>query len=144
MELLPGVCSGNAQPGDAQRWRVFVTSHFDADRQDVIPSSRPAISAESVSAASASLTVRKDLRPLFSPTSVAIIGCEPLHTQRVSSWPLHNLLLHRAPVDIYPVNPGYREIEGLVCYESIAILPAAGEASVKLPGPARGPWSIAS
>jgi acyl-CoA synthetase (NDP forming) len=66
---------------------------------------------------------RRDLSKLFRPESVALVGCEPVETQRVASWPLHNLLLHRSPVRAWPVTTRHRLIAGLACRPSLAELP---------------------
>jgi acyl-CoA synthetase (NDP forming) len=67
----------------------------------------------------------KDLRPLFNPRSIAIVGCSPISSGKLGSWPLRNLLLQESPVDIYPVNPGHRQIDGLACYPALRDVPAA-------------------
>lgn len=65
----------------------------------------------------------KDLTPLFHPRSLAIVGCSPVASDKLGSWPLRNLLLQQTPATIYPVNPGRDEIEGLRCYPNLEALP---------------------
>ncbi|HEX7097060.1 MAG TPA: CoA-binding protein, partial [Acidimicrobiales bacterium] len=65
----------------------------------------------------------KDLGPLFQPRSVAIVGCSPIESGKLGSWPLRNLLIQQSKVAIYPVNPKYREIEALRSYPSLDALP---------------------
>ncbi|GLZ08285.1 acetyl-CoA synthetase [Actinomadura sp. NBRC 104412] len=64
-----------------------------------------------------------NMRLLLRPSSVAIVGCSPVASGKLSSWPLRGLLRHRSPVDIYPVNPRYEEIDGLRAYPSLRELP---------------------
>ena len=33
---------------------------------------------------------RKDLAPLFMPRSIAIVGCSPVSSGKLGSWPVHN------------------------------------------------------
>ena len=66
---------------------------------------------------------RKDLTPLFRPRSIALVGCTPLEQDRLGSRPFRNLLRHRSPVELFPVNPRYDELEGLRCWPSLADLP---------------------
>ena len=55
----------------------------------------------------------------FNPSSVAVVGASPERTGK-------SLLLNTAAnpdVAVYPVNPKYRELEGLTCYPSVAAIP---------------------
>lgn len=68
-------------------------------------------------------SLRKSLTPLFNPRSVAIVGCAPPDAGEPNSWPLHNLLLHQAPITIYAVTRRRIAVDGVTCYESLARLP---------------------
>ncbi len=68
-----------------------------------------------------------DLRPsgidfFFHPRSIAVIGASANLT-KLSGRPLDALLRHKYPGAIYPVNPRYTDIAGLVCYPSIGDIP---------------------
>jgi acetyltransferase len=68
-----------------------------------------------------------DLHPsgiefFFSPRSIAVIGASANLT-KLSGRPLDALLRHKYPGAIYPVNPRYTDIAGLVCYPSIGDIP---------------------
>lgn len=65
----------------------------------------------------------KDLTRLFKPRSIALVGCSPTASNKLASWPLRNLLLHDAPVELYPVNPRYSEIDGIACFATLHDLP---------------------
>ena len=64
----------------------------------------------------------RDLTPLLSPRSVAIVGATP-DARRVGGRPLSFLRKFGFPGAIYPVNPKYEEIGGLRCYGSVEELP---------------------
>src|SRR5216683_169829 len=65
-----------------------------------------------------------DLRVLFEPRSVALIGAsaDPLS---ISARPLRLLRQHAYAGGLYPVNPKYDELLGLRVYPSIGAVPAA-------------------
>ena len=57
----------------------------------------------------------------FNPRGIAVIGATP-NPLKGGNAILKNLLLgYRG--GIYPVNPKYREIEGLPCYPSVGAVP---------------------
>lgn len=69
------------------------------------------------------------LRPLLAPVSIALVGA----SAREGSFglaTLRNLAHPGFAGPIYPVNPGYGEIEGRVCYPSLADIPGGVEHAV--------------
>jgi acetate---CoA ligase (ADP-forming) len=74
-----------------------------------------------------------DLRPLFSPRSIAIIGASPTAGSRGHSV-LQNLIGLGFDGTIHLVNPRYADIQGYPCYPSIGALPASVDvAAICLP-----------
>jgi acetate---CoA ligase (ADP-forming) len=70
-----------------------------------------------------------DLRPLFSPDSVAIIGASAdTHTLRGRTT--QYLIAHRYPGRIYPVTRSQQEVFGLRCYATVAELPETPDLAV--------------
>ncbi|MBX9973618.1 acetate--CoA ligase family protein [Cytobacillus firmus] len=65
----------------------------------------------------------------LNPKSIAIVGVSSDFSS-ISGKPLKNLLLHKYKGYIYPVNPKYKEIEGIPCYSSILDIP--GDVDVAL------------
>ncbi len=66
------------------------------------------------------------LEPLINPDSIAVMGA----TQREYSpgnEVMVNLLKGRYPGRLYPVNPGYQEVLGVPCFESLAAVPGTVE-----------------
>ncbi|MCM3726304.1 acetate--CoA ligase family protein [Neobacillus cucumis] len=59
-----------------------------------------------------------NLRYLFDPDSIAIIGCSP-DAKKIGGRPLDYLIKYGYQGNIYPINPNYPEIRGLQCYENI-------------------------
>ncbi|HIH75641.1 MAG TPA: acetate--CoA ligase family protein [Methanosarcina sp.] len=55
----------------------------------------------------------------FKPESIALIGASP-NPEKLSHTILESLRKMNFKGKIYPVNPGYREIEGLECYSTPA------------------------
>lgn len=66
------------------------------------------------------------LDPLLRPVSVAVVGASET-TDSMGEWSLKNLLRGGFRGDIYPVNPGYAEVQGIRCYPNIADIPASPE-----------------
>ena len=64
----------------------------------------------------------KDLQPLLSPKSIAIIGAST-DFNKINGRPLKHLLDKGYAGKIYPVNPKYPSINGLTCYPSVAAIP---------------------
>lgn len=71
----------------------------------------------------------KDLRRLFSPKAIAIVGASSDETS-ISGQPLKFLREHGYRGAIYPINPKYAEIGGLQCYPDMASLPAVPEVAL--------------
>ncbi|MGH7062833.1 MAG: acetate--CoA ligase family protein, partial [Stellaceae bacterium] len=70
-----------------------------------------------------------DLRPLFSPDSVAIVGAsEDTHGLRGRTTQF--LLAHGYPGRVYPVTRSQREVFGLKSYATVAELPEAPDLAV--------------
>jgi acetyltransferase len=65
----------------------------------------------------------KSLERFLSPRSVAIVGASP-EPHRIRGALLRLLRSNGFPGAIYPVNPTYREIDGLRCYPSVAAIGA--------------------
>jgi acyl-CoA synthetase (NDP forming) len=63
------------------------------------------------------------LDPLLRPRSVAVVGASA-RVDSLGEWSLRNLLRGEYPGKVYPVNPNYEELQGVVCYASLAELPA--------------------
>ncbi|TDK64066.1 CoA-binding protein [Bacillus salipaludis] len=59
-----------------------------------------------------------NLRYLFDPDSIAIIGCSP-DAKKIGGRPLDYLIKYDYQGKIYPINPNYPEIRGFQCYENI-------------------------
>jgi acyl-CoA synthetase (NDP forming) len=57
----------------------------------------------------------------FAPASVAVVGASPERT-KIRGALLHILRANGFPGAIYPVNPSYREIDGLACFASVAMI----------------------
>ncbi len=71
----------------------------------------------------------------FEPSSLAVVGASP---HRTGANLLANAL--RTPgLTVYPVNPGYAELDGLPCFAQVADLPAAPDLALVLVPAARVP-----
>jgi acetyltransferase len=68
--------------------------------------------------------MENDLRFLFNPRSIAIVGASDDLT-RIGGLPIKFLRQHKYTGRIFPVNPKYREIAGLPCYPSLKEIPEA-------------------
>jgi acyl-CoA synthetase (NDP forming) len=71
----------------------------------------------------------KDLEPLLSPRSIAILGASA-DLSKVNGRTLKYLLAKGYRGRIFPVNPKYPRIGDLVCYPDIASLPEAPDLAV--------------
>ena len=71
----------------------------------------------------------RNLDHLLEPASVAVFGASP-RTGSVGATVLRNLRAAGFAGPIYPVNPKYREIDGLRAYAQAAELPAAPDLAV--------------
>jgi acetate---CoA ligase (ADP-forming) len=69
-----------------------------------------------------------DLRPLFAPRSIAIIGASEKPGKRGREV-LDNLRQVGFRGAIYPVNPHYEQVGGLLCYATVGDIPAEVEAA---------------
>ena len=58
-----------------------------------------------------------DLAPLFSPSSVAVIGATPKEGH--VGYVIFSNLTRKFKGKVYPVNPKYQEINGVKCYKSV-------------------------
>ncbi|MFB3167556.1 acetate--CoA ligase family protein [Neobacillus sp. 179-C4.2 HS] len=65
---------------------------------------------------------RTNLRALFDPESIAIIGASP-DDQKIGGRPLSYLQKYRYEGKIYPINPKYKEINDLKCFPDIKSVP---------------------
>lgn len=66
--------------------------------------------------------MRNDLKPLFEPGSIAIIGCSP-DAKKIGGRPFDYLVKYGYQGKIYPVNPNYKTIRDFTCYETILSVP---------------------
>ncbi len=66
--------------------------------------------------------MRHELDPLLRPRSVAIIGASA-REDTMGAWSLSNLKRGGYDGVIYPINPGYDEVDGMPCYANLAALP---------------------
>lgn len=71
----------------------------------------------------------RDLRGLFDPKSIAIIGASDVPT-KVGSIALKNIILSGFAGKLYPVNPNVKNIEGLKFYTKVADLPEIPDLAV--------------
>jgi acyl-CoA synthetase (NDP forming) len=75
------------------------------------------------------------LKPLFYPNSIAVIGASA-DPRRISGKPIESLKAAGYPGPIYPINPKYREVQGLPAYASIEAVPGPVDlALVTVPAP---------
>jgi acyl-CoA synthetase (NDP forming) len=65
---------------------------------------------------------KADLHNLFHPRSIAIVGASD-DLARIGGLPIRFLRQHGYGGKIFPVNPKYREIAGLICYPSLNEIP---------------------
>lgn len=71
----------------------------------------------------------RDLRPLFSPTSVAVFGASRT-PGTVGNAVVHNMLAGRYTGVLYPVNPKARSVLGVPCHPDVDSLPEAPDLAV--------------
>jgi len=71
----------------------------------------------------------RSLDRFLAPQSIALIGASPERT-KIRGQLLHMLRENGFPGRLYPVNPSYREIEGLACYPSLAAIGASVDLAV--------------
>ena len=64
----------------------------------------------------------RDLSRLLSPRSIAVVGASP-KSASVAGEILRNLSKCGFSGEIYPVNPKYRDVDGIRCFPSVATLP---------------------
>jgi len=64
----------------------------------------------------------EELRPLFSPQSIAVIGASRTHL-KIGHETLLNVLVQGFHGKVYPVNPEATDIMGLRCYPSVLAIP---------------------
>jgi acyl-CoA synthetase (NDP forming) len=76
-----------------------------------------------------------DLRPLFAPRSIAIVGASP--RSNLSPTILNNLAVLGSATRCHLVNPNYAEAWGQPCYPDLASLPEVPDAVLAAVNPAR-------
>lgn len=69
------------------------------------------------------------LRPMFDPSSVAIIGASS-NPNKPSGQPLVALLKNGYKGQIYPVNPRYTAVQGIPCYPSVTEIPGTVDLAI--------------
>ncbi|WP_321797647.1 acetate--CoA ligase family protein [Caballeronia sp. J97] len=84
-------------------------------------------------------TLRLDA--LVNPRSIAIVGASVDGTS-ISGQPMRFLTQHGYRGALYPVNPKYREIAGVACYDSIAALPETPDLALILVAARRVPQML--
>lgn len=84
----------------------------------------------------------RNFQHLFRPRSVAVIGASSREGS-VGAVVLHNIVQGGFEGPVWPVNPKYREIGGLRCFDSIDALPDMPDLAVVLTPPATVPGLIA-
>ena len=62
-----------------------------------------------------------DLRPLFAPASIAVVGASPRGT--IAQTVRDNLRVMGSATRIHFVNPNYAEVDGTPCHPSLDALP---------------------
>ena len=82
-----------------------------------------------------------DLKPLFTPRSIAVVGASGETRRMGGGFVLKFLRQHGYSGSIYPVNPKYGEVEGLRCYPSLEAIPEPIDLAV-IVVPARAVESI--
>ena len=69
------------------------------------------------------------LDPLLRPRSVAVVGASA-RRDSLGEWSLKNLLRGGYTGDIYPINPNYKELQGVRCYAGFNDVPATPELAI--------------
>ena len=69
------------------------------------------------------------LDPLLRPRSVAVVGASA-RQDSLGEWSLKNLLLGGFEGDIYPVNPGSDELQGVPCYKTLGDVPVVPDLAI--------------
>jgi acetyltransferase len=64
-----------------------------------------------------------DLRPLFAPRSIAVVGASP--RSWIAETVRDNLVVMGSATRCHFVNPKYEELYGQPCYPSLDALPSA-------------------
>lgn len=72
---------------------------------------------------------RRDLRTLFAPTSVCVVGASA-DGGSISGRPARILQQHGFTGDVVLVNPKHREIDGIPCFPSIDELPSTPDTAI--------------
>ncbi len=73
---------------------------------------------------------RPDLRPLFAPRSIAVVGASAETRRMGGGFVLKFLRQHGFAGIIYPVNPKYGDVQGLRCYPSLEAIPEPVDVAV--------------
>ena len=68
------------------------------------------------------MQAKSDFGRLFRPRAVAIAGASG-NPARIGGQPLHSLTQFGYAGGVYPVNPKYFELNGVICYPSLAAVP---------------------
>ena len=81
------------------------------------------------------MTAQKDLKLLFNPKSVAVVGASQ-EPQKLGAIVLKNIVESEFTGKIYPVNPNYELVTDLKCYKSLADLPESPDLAIlAIPAP---------
>jgi acyl-CoA synthetase (NDP forming) len=76
-----------------------------------------------------------DLRPLFAPTSIAVVGASP--RSWIAETVRDNLLVMGSETRCHFVNPKYEELHGQACYPSLEALPERPDIAIVALNPLR-------
>ena len=76
-----------------------------------------------------------DLRPLFAPKSVAVVGASP--RSWIAGTVRDNLRVMNSETRVLFVNPKYEELHGQPCYPSLDALPEVPDVAVVALNPLR-------
>ncbi|MEW6723094.1 MAG: CoA-binding protein [Candidatus Micrarchaeota archaeon] len=71
----------------------------------------------------------QNLKKIFSPSSIAIIGASPT-PNKIGNVLIKNMLETKFPGRVYPVNPKYPEILGLKCYGKASDIPGSVDCAI--------------
>ena len=66
--------------------------------------------------------MKRNLEKFFKPKSIAVVGASK-DSRKIGHAALKNILISDYQCEIYPINPGEKEILGLRCYKKITEVP---------------------
>ncbi len=75
------------------------------------------------------MPAQKDLKNLFNPKSVAVVGASQ-ESQKLGAIVLKNIIDSKFTGKIYPINPNYQSLNNLECYKSLADMPEIPDVAI--------------